>query len=73
MQSKSLCTIPLVLLSALRLYRDPNILLVLVLVLVLVLIPLKILEKVHPMQFQDSRVDNPYKCHFDRLGPVYKV
>ena len=25
------------------------------------------------MQFQDSIVDNPYKCHFDRLVPVYNV
>ena len=25
------------------------------------------------MQFQDSRADNPYKCHFDRLVPVYNV
>ena len=25
------------------------------------------------MQFQDFIVDNPYKCHFDRLVPVFNV
>ena len=57
-------------------YRGLNVLLVLVLVLVLlvlVLIPLKFLEKVHPRQFQDSMVDNPYKCLSDRLVQVYNV